>query len=54
MEGPRAYGSAPRQAELARMQAGPGLMPVTMRNYDDQMDPAAAAAAVAGTVALSP
>ena len=46
---------AGRQAELARMQAVPGLMPVTMRNYDDQMDPPAAAATAAATaVVLSP
>ena len=37
------------------MQAVPGLMPVTMRNYDDQMDPPAAAATAAATaVVLSP
>jgi hypothetical protein len=33
----------------------PGLMPVTMRNYDDPNDPAAiAAAATAAAAALSP
>jgi hypothetical protein len=43
------------QAEMARMQV-PGLMPVTMRNYDDPTDPAAiaAAAAAAAAAALSP
>uniref|UniRef100_A0A7S0M413 Exportin-1 n=1 Tax=Cryptomonas curvata TaxID=233186 RepID=A0A7S0M413_9CRYP len=44
------------QAEMARMQV-PGLMPVTMRNYDDPTDPAAiaaAAAASAAAAALSP
>jgi hypothetical protein len=37
---------------MARMQV-PGLMPVTMRNYDDPTDPAAIAAAAAAAT-LSP